>query len=77
MVDLAQFVDDQPEIEAREEHHWELSTSDETAHSDELSEIETPGSYETPRVIVIGKVRKLTRGSASSGNADANSQYYW
>jgi hypothetical protein len=36
-----------------------------------------PGKYETPQVIVIGNVHELTRGSASSGNKDANSQYYW
>jgi hypothetical protein len=77
MVNLAQFVDDQPKIGPREEQHWELSTPDEIANSDELSEIQAPGSYETPRIIVIGKVRKLTTGSASSGNQDANSQYYW
>ncbi len=33
--------------------------------------------YESPVVMVIGSVRELTAGSASSGNADANSQYYW
>jgi hypothetical protein len=33
--------------------------------------------YESPAVIVIGSVRDVTAGSASSGNADANSQYYW
>jgi hypothetical protein len=33
--------------------------------------------YEKPQVIVIGSVRDLTAGSASSGNQDANSQYYW
>jgi hypothetical protein len=33
--------------------------------------------YEKPQVIVIGNVRDLTAGSASSGNQDANSQYYW
>jgi hypothetical protein len=33
--------------------------------------------YESPVVVVIGSVRALTAGSASSGNADANSQYYW
>ncbi len=33
--------------------------------------------YESPVVMVIGSVRDLTAGSASSGNADANSQYYW
>jgi hypothetical protein len=33
--------------------------------------------YESPAVIVIGSVRDLTAGSASSGNADANSQFYW
>ena len=33
--------------------------------------------YEPPRIIVIGNVRDLTMGSASSGRSDANSQYYW
>lgn len=35
------------------------------------------GRYEPPRLIVLGKVRTLTTGSASSGKQDANSQYYW
>jgi len=33
--------------------------------------------YEPPRLIVIGNVSALTTGSSSSGNKDANSQYYW
>jgi hypothetical protein len=33
--------------------------------------------YEPPRIIVIGTIRDLTGGSASSGHKDANSQYYW
>ena len=33
--------------------------------------------YERPRILVIGEVRALTAGSTSSGNKDANSQYYW
>jgi hypothetical protein len=33
--------------------------------------------YESPRLMVIGHIRKLSTGSSSSGNADANSQYYW
>ncbi|MEU6154345.1 lasso RiPP family leader peptide-containing protein [Actinosynnema sp. NPDC047251] len=33
--------------------------------------------YEPPVVIDIGDVRRVTLGSSSSGNADANSQYYW
>jgi hypothetical protein len=37
-----------------------------------------PGpDYESPVLMVIGSVRDVTAGSASSGNADANSQYYW
>ncbi|MEU4801829.1 lasso RiPP family leader peptide-containing protein [Actinosynnema sp. NPDC023587] len=36
---------------------------------------ETP--YEPPVLIDFGDVRKVTLGSSSSGNADANSQYYW
>jgi hypothetical protein len=34
-------------------------------------------AYQPPRVIVIGKIRDVTTGSSSSGNKDANSQYYW
>jgi hypothetical protein len=33
--------------------------------------------YESPRLMVIGPARKFSTGSSSSGNADANSQYYW
>ncbi|MGH3280308.1 MAG: lasso RiPP family leader peptide-containing protein [Trebonia sp.] len=33
--------------------------------------------YEPPRIMVVGSVRDLTAGSTSSGNKDANSQYYW
>jgi hypothetical protein len=38
---------------------------------------ENPGEYALPLVVDIGEVRDLTAGSASSGNKDANSQYYW
>lgn len=34
-------------------------------------------SYEPPLVVVPGGVRRITLGSSPSGNADANSQYYW
>ena len=34
-------------------------------------------NYEPPQIMVIGGVRDLTTGSTSSGNKDANSQYYW
>lgn len=33
--------------------------------------------YESPRLLVIGRVRKFSTGSSSSGKSDANSQYYW
>lgn len=33
--------------------------------------------YEPPCVVDIGHVRELTGGSSTSGQADANSQYYW
>lgn len=36
-----------------------------------------PETYKKPRIMVIGDVRDLTTGSSSSGNKDANSQYYW
>ncbi|MBW4716282.1 lasso RiPP family leader peptide-containing protein [Saccharothrix obliqua] len=32
---------------------------------------------EPPVLIDFGDVRRVTLGSSSSGNADANSQYYW
>lgn len=35
------------------------------------------GGYASPQVMDIGTVHDLTGGSASSGNKDANSQYYW
>jgi hypothetical protein len=38
---------------------------------------DNPGDYALPLVVDIGEVRDLTTGSASSGNKDANSQYYW
>jgi hypothetical protein len=38
---------------------------------------ENPGEYASPLVVDIGEVLDLTAGSASSGNKDANSQYYW
>lgn len=34
-------------------------------------------AYEKPCIMVIGNIRDLTTGSSSSGNKDANSQYYW
>ncbi|MFC6084703.1 hypothetical protein [Sphaerisporangium aureirubrum] len=33
--------------------------------------------YEPPRMVGVGRIRTLARGSASSGNADINVQYYW
>jgi hypothetical protein len=33
--------------------------------------------YEPPRLMVVGRARKFSTGSSSSGKADANSQYYW
>jgi hypothetical protein len=38
---------------------------------------EGQGGYEPPRLMIIGNVRDLTTGNSSSGNRDANSQYYW
>ncbi|GAA1348970.1 lasso RiPP family leader peptide-containing protein [Saccharothrix algeriensis] len=37
----------------------------------------SPAHYEPPVVLDLGDVRRVTLGSSSSGNADANSQYYW
>lgn len=33
--------------------------------------------YEPPLMLAPGHVRRITLGSSASGNADANSQYYW
>ncbi|GAA3834042.1 hypothetical protein GCM10022226_64250 [Sphaerisporangium flaviroseum] len=33
--------------------------------------------YEPPVLIRLGRLRDQFRGSSSSGNADANSQYYY
>lgn len=33
--------------------------------------------YESPVVFDVGKVKAVTLGSSSSGNADSNSHYYW
>ncbi|WP_197288558.1 lasso RiPP family leader peptide-containing protein [Nocardia sp. NRRL S-836] len=33
--------------------------------------------YEPPVLETPGHVRRITLGSSPSGNADANSQYYW
>jgi hypothetical protein len=41
------------------------------------SEARPPRTYESPQVIIIGKISDITTGNASSGNTDANSQYYW
>ncbi|MFF0067050.1 lasso RiPP family leader peptide-containing protein [Streptomyces sp. NPDC005279] len=34
-------------------------------------------AYDPPAVVDLGHVREVTLGSSSSGNADANSHYYW
>jgi hypothetical protein len=33
--------------------------------------------YESPRLLVAGRVRSVSTGSSASGKSDANSQYYW
>lgn len=43
----------------------------------DVEAFERASGYDPPRVTVIGYVRDLTGGSASSGKSDANSQYYW
>jgi hypothetical protein len=59
------------------EVHTDIQVLGHASDSIGASRSGTPGPYESPRVIVIGKVRDVTTGNASSGNADANSQYYW
>ncbi|MGA4544313.1 lasso RiPP family leader peptide-containing protein [Uniformispora flossi] len=38
---------------------------------------ESAAAYTPPLFVEIGHVRDLTKGSSSSGKADANSQYYY
>ncbi|NUT49483.1 MAG: lasso RiPP family leader peptide-containing protein [Saccharothrix sp.] len=33
--------------------------------------------YEAPVLVDLGEVRDVVLGNSSSGNGDANSQYYW
>jgi hypothetical protein len=33
--------------------------------------------YEPPVLVELGDVRDVVLGNSSSGNGDANSQYYW
>jgi len=49
--------------------------SDNSASQDE--DAESPPRYERPAIFVIGRIRDMTLGNSSSGNKDANSQYYW
>lgn len=37
----------------------------------------TENRYDPPFLTDLGDIRTLTLGNSSSGNADANSQYYW
>lgn len=80
MSNLTQFIDDRLKMEADAASDWELVTPGHPVVSDEPGDVRTTGitkAYEPPRVIFIGKIRDVTTGSASSGNKDANSQYYW
>ncbi|MGW9214191.1 lasso RiPP family leader peptide-containing protein [Embleya sp. NPDC055664] len=52
--------------------------------ADPVESAETPafgdpraGAYRPPMVVAVGSVRRATKGSAASGKADANSQFYW
>ncbi|MFH9015388.1 lasso RiPP family leader peptide-containing protein [Streptomyces sp. NPDC017943] len=38
---------------------------------------EEPAAYESPMLVDLGHVRKVTLGSSPSGSADANAQYYY
>lgn len=38
---------------------------------------ETAPNYEPPQLVELGNVRDVVLGSSSSGNGDANGQYYW
>ena len=33
--------------------------------------------YEPPILVELGAIRDVVLGNSSSGNGDANSQYYW
>lgn len=52
--------------------------------ADPVESAETPSlgdrqadDYRPPMVVAVGSVRRATKGSAASGKADANSQFYW
>jgi hypothetical protein len=38
---------------------------------------ERPAGEEPPMLVELGDVRDVVLGNSSSGNSDANSQYYW
>lgn len=75
MSDFAQFIENS--LGKGREVHWGVLTPCYASDSVKSSQAGTPRAYESPQVIVIGKIRDITTGNASSGNADANSQYYW
>jgi hypothetical protein len=72
---LAQFIENS--LRRGRGVHWDTQIPGHGSDSIKSSRAETPRTYESPQVIVIGKIRDITTGNASSGNADANSQYYW
>jgi hypothetical protein len=75
MRNFAQFIE--KSLKGGHGVPWDMQIPGRTSDSAEPSGGGTPRAYESPQVIVIGKIRDITTGNASSGNADANSQYYW
>jgi hypothetical protein len=52
-------------------------TTKASSEADDKSRTTPESVYRSPLVVAVGSVREVTRGSAASGKADANSQYYW
>lgn len=75
MSNFAQFIENS--LREGRGVHWEMQISRHASDSSEPAGAGAPRAYESPQVIVIGKIRDITTGNASSGSADANSQYYW
>jgi hypothetical protein len=63
-----------PVVSARSDRVLECGRGD--LEAEESGNVTEP-RYESPQVWDVGEVRDLVKGSSTSGNADANTQYYW
>jgi hypothetical protein len=61
-------------------YFWLCRSRPSSKSSQIASEVGLPTAdddYEPLLLVASGDVRRITLGSSPSGNADANSQYYW